>query len=63
MMNEQILEKSRDEKAQEILNVAKMYKQISNRNMCYADYEKFKQQLHFESLFGYEKELADILGV
>ena len=49
-----------------ILSQAKLLYEIrknANKSITWADYEYFKQKLHSEFLFGYEKQLADILGL
>ena len=63
MTNEQTFNKTSEERAQEILNEAKTWSVSISRPMNYTDYEKFKQKLHAEGLFGYEGELARILHV
>lgn len=36
-------------------------KNVQGIHTDWYDYEKFKKQLHYYGLFGYEQELADIL--
>jgi hypothetical protein len=48
-----------------ILQDAKKFKQNckGKRSCDYHDYERFKQELLLNDCYGYEKQLADILGV
>jgi hypothetical protein len=51
--------------AMSILQDAKKFKQNckGKRSCDYHDYERFKQELLLNDCYGYEKQLADILGV
>lgn len=49
-----------------ILKQAQMFAESckeSNKTVTWSDYEYFKKQLQSEMLFGYEFQLADILGL
>ena len=48
-----------------ILATAKLFRKDikGHRKADFHDYERFKQTLHENGHYGYEKELADILGV
>lgn len=49
--------------AESIIADARSHKIASSRKMTYRDYEYFKSQLHSYSLYGYERQLADALGI
>ena len=52
--------------AESILSEAKKYADSMSmqRFRCtYLDYERFKRKLHDNNIFGYERELSDILKV
>lgn len=62
-VNENELNDSSDTIAMSILQEAKKFKDSLHRCCDYQDYETFKQKLHLYNCYGYEKQLADILGV
>lgn len=50
----------------QLLAEAKKYKEnliSQGKRPTYHDYEYFKKRLHSESEYGYESELAEILGI
>ena len=55
--------KTKEDVAKGILNDARAFKKSIHRGCDYQDYERFKQQLLMNDCYGYEKQLADILGV
>ena len=52
-----------DDVANSIIQSAKSHRIASSRKMTYNDYEYYKSQLHSYSLYGYERQLADALGI
>lgn len=55
------VEYSEREYIRNIIEEAKRYRQT--RRPSWKDYEYFKQRLHDGGVYGYEKELADALGI
>lgn len=52
-----------DKLAQNIIDEAKRYKQSCRGRVSYHTYEQFKARLYELGCYGYERDLADALGV
>lgn len=50
-------------RAQQIIKEATEFRKNCHRKVTYQDYERYKQQLIAEGLFGHEAELADALRI